>query len=220
VAAIFALAKPCSAQVRVELTPFVGSYRPIENLVPTNGLADFYTTNVRQQAGLSFGGRVTAWLTDRLAIEGSYAYLEGGTARTVDEPCVDFLCGPVTSNTPGHLWMVNGQLLFIVAGRASSPVFYVSGGPSYIGNGDSELHYLPTVGATIVRSPGAVGGIGARFTLPGTTFTFRAGVEDCVYVARLSGYDGRSSWAGSQLQNDLLLSTGLSVPLLGRLVAR
>jgi hypothetical protein len=81
-------------------------------------------------------------------------------------------CGPVTSNASGHLW--RGQLLYIVVGRASSTAFYVSGGPTYIGNGDYEIHYLPTVGATIVSSPGAVGGIGARFKLPGTTFTLRA----------------------------------------------
>jgi len=209
-----AMATKVAAQVTAEFTPFAGSYRPTENLVPTGALSDFYTENVRQQAGLAFGGRVTAWLTDRLAIEGSYAYLESGTARTVDEPtCVNLMssCGSVTSSTAGHLWMVRAQLLFIVAGRASGTAFYVSGGPTYIGNGDYEIHYLPTVGATIARSPGAVGGIGARFKLPGTTFTLRAGVEDCVYVARFSGYDRGSSWAGSQVQNDVLLSLGLSV---------
>lgn len=221
-AAMCATASPSLAQVRVEFTPFAGSYVPTADLIPVGRLP--VPAHVRQQAGLAFGGRVTAWLTDRFAIEGAFGYSGRGAAQTTFQspltiyPC----CAAGTSDTTGDTWMVSARVLFLISGRPSSTAVYILAGPAYIGHGDPafDIAYAShdTVGMT-VSSPGGVVGIGARFKVPKTALALRADLEyyryDAPFSARFSGgYFTPGvpvSWSGSQVQNDLLLSLGLSV---------
>ena len=207
-----ALAAKGGAQVKVEFTPFAGVYVPTANLLPSGALSDFWIVNIHQKAGLALGGRVTAWATDRFAVDGSFGYLGSDVAQTVDAGCpADQLCeGPVTSDTRGHMWLVSARLLFVVSRRPSGTAFYILGGPAYAGHGDKQFHYGSNAGGTMTRSPGTVVGIGARIEVPRTGLALRTQVEDCLYLTRFSGYDGLHTWSSSQIQNDLLLSLGLS----------
>jgi hypothetical protein len=224
--AMFATTAPCSAQVKVEFTPFAGAYVPTAHLVPMGTLPDVYSilslASVRQKAGLALGSRITAWLTDRFAIDGSFGYSGSGAAQTgyIDLACpcpsgVPFCCSwAVTSNATGHTWMASARLLFVVDRHPPSTVLYILGGPAFVGHEDNPV-FNPTpdynFGAMTVRKPGAVVGIGARFKVPKTALALRAELEDYLYVARFSGYEGLAPWSSSQVQNDLLLSVGLAV---------
>ena len=210
------------AQVKVEVTPFAGRYAPTEDLIPVGRLP--LPAHVRQQAGLAFGGRVTAWLTDRFAIEGAYGYSGRGAAQTTFQPleAIYPCCAAGTSDTTGDTWMVSARVLFLISGRPSSTAVYILAGPAYVGHGDPAFDIMyashNTVGMT-VSSPGAVVGIGARFKVPKTALALRTDLEyyryDAPFSARFSGqFLPRGvpvSWSGSQVQNDLLLSLGLSV---------
>jgi hypothetical protein len=208
--AALAVAAKGGAQVKLEFTPFAGSYKPTGNLLPSDALSDFHIINIHQNAGVALGGRVTAWLTDRFAVDGSFGYLGSDVAQTVDAPCVDICEGPVTSDTRGHMWLVSARLLVVVGH-----------GPAYAGHGDKDFHYGygSNAGGTMTRSPGAVVGIGARVEFPRTTLALRMHLEDYLYPTRFSGYDGVRTWSSSQIQNALLLSLGLSVRS-GRVAAR
>ena len=110
----------------------------------------------------------------------------------------------------------------MVGGRPSSTVFYILGGPADVVHRDKDLT-LDAGGNALgmtATSPGAVFGIGARFKVPRTALALRAELQSYLYVARFSSYQGLTPWSSSQVQNDLLLSLGLSVPLFGRTGSR
>ena len=113
-----AVAAPCGAQVKVELTPLAGYLRPLANLIgpvfPHYGFDQAF----RQRTGIAQGGRVTAWITDRLAIDGSLGYSSSGASLSEPPPlCLaDTLCaGVITSHTVGHVLMASVRLSFTIA---------------------------------------------------------------------------------------------------------
>jgi hypothetical protein len=130
VVATFATTTPCSAQVKVEFTPFVGSYVPTADLFPAGTLPNAASAaRVRQKTGLALGGRVTAWVTDRFAIDGSYGYSGSGVEHTESLTAhTDMCCAYLTLSTAGHLSTVSTRLLFVVVGRPSSTALYILGG--------------------------------------------------------------------------------------------
>jgi hypothetical protein len=225
--AALAVAAKGRAQMKVEFTPFAGSYEPTQNLFPEGALAahGFYGPDiVRQKAGLALGSRVTAWLTRRFAIDGSYGYSGSGVTQTTYSqstyPCPEVGCPlvAVTSNTTGHIWMASARFLFVVGGRPSNTALYILAGPAYVGHtGDfsglfcpAEPIYPCNVGE-MTSSWGAVVGIGAGLKVPRTALALRVDLEDYLYDTRLSSQVGSTSWSSVQAQNDLVLSLGLSV---------
>jgi hypothetical protein len=219
-----AIASKGGAQVKLEFTPLVGSYVPTAALIPAGTLPGFDAARVRQKAGVAFSGRVTAWVTDRLAIEGSAEYSGSGATQTAyvsaGYPCPwCYVVG--TSNSRSHVSIVSVRLLRVVGGHLSSTALYILGGPAFVSYGDQDFNPCPypSCGFKVVgmtrQGPGAVVGIGARFKVPRTNLALRADLEDCLYGARFSGESGPSpggplSWSRSQTQNDFLLSLGLS----------
>src|SRR5260370_37442530 len=71
-AACLAIASPSSAQVRFEFTPFVGLYLPTANVID-NQFSPLCSCQLseKQRTSFALGGRVAAWISDRLAFEGS-----------------------------------------------------------------------------------------------------------------------------------------------------
>ena len=65
--AALAVAAKGGAQVKVEVTPLAGAYIPTADLFPAGTLSGYQSARVRQRAGLAVGGRVTAWVTEKLA---------------------------------------------------------------------------------------------------------------------------------------------------------
>jgi hypothetical protein len=215
-AALAAAAKG-RAQVKVEFTPLAGAYMPTAALFRAGTVPHAPSARLRQETGLALGGQVTAWVTDRVAVEGSFGHSGSGVELTASfNPYLDRCCADVTSRSAGHVSMVSARLLLVVVGRPSSRALYILGGPVYVDHGDQGFNpcpncfiYYTTVG--MFSSLGAVVGIGARFKVPRTALAVRTELEDCRYEARFSAQAGSDSWSSSRVQNDLLLSLGLSV---------
>jgi len=225
-----AVASKGEAQVKVAFTALAGSYLPATDLLPLRTIPDYGSARVRQRASLALGGRVTGWVTDRLAIEGSFGYSGSGVAQSayIDEGlCPGLPCYVVaSSNAGGSVSMVGARLLFMVGGDPLGTAGYIMGGPAYVRWADRAFSpcappaTILTCGTTVVGmtggSPGVVVGIGARSKVTRTALTIRADLEDYLYAARFSGQYGVTpgdpiGWSYSQMQNDLLLSLGLSV---------
>jgi hypothetical protein len=220
--AALAVAAKGGAQVKVEFTPVAGSYVPSADLFTAGTLPNAASARFRQKTGLALGGQVTAWVTDRFAIEGSFAHSGSGVElKEAYNPYLDPCCAELTSSSAGHVSMVSARLLFVVVGRPSSRALYVLGGPVHVDRGDQGFTFNPCPNCAIyytavgMSSLGAVLGIGARFKVPRTALAVRTELEDCRYHARFSGETGSdlgwSSWSSSRVQNDLLLSLGLSL---------
>jgi len=210
---MFTTTVPCSAQVRVEVTPVVSLYAPIVDLLSISELK-----SLRQEIGLAFGSRFTVWMTRRGAVEGSFEYSGSGavlTARPVSGcECIPVAYSLVASDTTGHVWIVGARALFVVGPHPSSTAFYVLGGPAYIGHSDPNLDLLPLTNLVVrmtATSPGAVVGIGARFMIPRTALAVRTDLESYLYDARFSAQDGGYTWSSSRFQRDVMISIGLSV---------
>jgi len=205
---------PCSAQVRVDVTPFFGSYLPTSDLFPVGTLPNNASpSRLRQNAGLAVGGRVTAWLTNRFAIDGSYGYSGSGAEQAeyvYDNLLSDYI---VTATTTGHISIVSARLLLVVVGSPSRAALYLLGGPAYVGHRDQALDpgglHFDIAGMT-ADTLGAVIGIGARFKVTNTKLAVRADLEHYRYGARFSGQVYSANWSSSRVQNDLVLSLGLS----------
>jgi hypothetical protein len=214
VVATFVTTAPCSAQVKVEFTPFAGAYVPTAALFPPGTVPHGASARLRQETGLALGGQVTAWLTDRFAVEGSFGHSGSGVELTEPfNPYVDPCCADVTSRTAGHVSMVSARLLLVVVGGPSSRALYILGGPVYVDHGDQPFDILPCpvclpYTAVGMSSLGAVVGIGARFKVPRTALTVRTELEDCRYHARFSAQAGSDSWSSRLLKKSVSRAAG------------
>ena len=76
-----AAAGPACAQGRgVELTPYVGIYVPLANVIDErttqemDGVIVGTETQAGHKTGLALGGRLTVWLSERIGAQGSFNY--------------------------------------------------------------------------------------------------------------------------------------------------
>ena len=181
---------PCAGQV--EVTAYGGSYAPTADAI--SGFSNAFTFPAQPYAAKQatsplVGGRVTEWLSRRLAVEGSVGYASSDLSGT----SAYVVTGGVT-------------LLLSVKPRAAGASVYVTGGVGAVAHGGHA--YLDLVGTT-GWSP--VVGVGARLRA-GPSLAIRAGLED--YLFNFSPHVRPSLGGGptrSQLQNDLVFSLGCSV---------
>ena len=210
----FAAVHPCAAQVRVEVTPFVGVYFPGAHLVDMERAGDFgddtYTlsgANVRQARALNGGGQLTAWLGNQVAIEVTGAYSPGETVTSTyacncvvpggcyPKPCV------IDTDKSAHVVTGSARLLLAFAPpRVRRPSLYVVVGGGVVNHGGTGFHAAEQTAGTALQSTywGPIVGVGVRLPLTPT----RAPRLELVRVQ-----------PGSQGQADWVLSAGVSVSL-------
>jgi len=221
-----AATQPCAAQVRVEVTPFVGAYLPnatVLTVPPSPGgclagstLPQHAATarvtgsllgglqcggaHVHQRSAPIVGGQITGWLGSRLAVDLSLGYSWSGV---VSEPCCStFLPLGVGGDTSAHVVIGSAQFLFVAPFTVRSSLYLIVGGAFVAHRGDGY--------AIIGNAPtewGVAFGVGVRTALT-PTLTPRA---DLLYkpageIDHLRGGEG-------------VLSLGLAVALGGRMGA-
>jgi hypothetical protein len=187
------------ARRRVEIAPALGAYAPMLDLpdVGLVGCFDFPCSHPnRQKLSVAVGGRVTSWLSNRGAIEGSFWYAPSGVSG-------DY------SNTSGNIVMAGLRLGLNLVPRAPAMSVLLMGGPALVQR--SGDFYDGLRGRT---SFGGALGIGL-YTHPGRRFGFRAAIEDYLSSARFgytppTGYPLRNYPPGPRkLQQDLVLSLSI-----------
>ncbi len=260
-AAVLALliAGPARAQVTVEINPFGGLYLPVADIVELNSVAraavaqdfaeqifdlvgvfpsiDLDEFTGKHKSAFTFGGRVTAWVTDAFGVEGSFAYalsdaevvrvsgvLDGNPFDKADlidaieelrqageeeaaRLLEDFL------QLDGNVWLAGLKALYRFAPQASGIwALHIGGGPVLIGRGGDA--WEDTEGTTDI---GAVLNLGATFDVT-PQVAIRLDVEDYLYSAKFkeSGTPiGDVDIGDSKFQNDFLFTGGIVIRLGG-----
>jgi hypothetical protein len=191
---VLALAHPVMAQ-RISLTPNIGVYIPTTELVKAASGEEF-----KQEMSFTLGGRLGIMLGNRLGLEFTGAYAPSDLKVTAS--------GIGDQSEDANIFTGSGRVSFHII-PASSPVsFLVSGGVGVINR--SGASYANAENKTDI---GGTVGASAGFRL-GSLLRLQVSAEDYVYKpqAEIPGFSPSDE---RKTQNDIHLSFGVGIPLLG-----
>ena len=189
-----ASAHPVMAQ-RVSLTPNLGVYIPTTELVKAANGEEF-----KQEMSFTLGGRLGIMLGNRLGLEFTGAYAPSDLKVTAS--------GFGDQSEDANIFTGSGRVSFHII-PASSPVsFLVTGGVGVINR--SGAFYANAENKTDI---GGTVGASAGFRL-GSLLHLQVSAEDYVYKpqAEIPGFGPADE---KKTQNDVHLSFGVGIPLLG-----
>ncbi|MEO8089153.1 MAG: outer membrane beta-barrel protein [Gemmatimonadales bacterium] len=190
---LMAGANPLAAQ-RISFAPNIGVYVPTTELVKAANGDEF-----KQEISLTLGGRLGIALGERLGLEFTGAYAPSDlkvTASGVGGPAQD-----------ANIFTGSGRVSLQLVPYTSPVAFVVTGGVGVInrsGEFYSNVQNKTDIGGTV--------GASARFRL-GSLLRIQVSAEDYVYKPK-ADIPGFTS-ADKKTQNDIHLSFGVAVPLLG-----
>lgn len=194
-------------QIAFDISGFAGLYTPTNDLIEADAAlfdvpGDVLTAE--QESAIAFGGRITAWLRESFAIEGSFTYaLSDGEIEIDDQEVSDdaFV-------TDANVWFGSVKALYrFVPGPASIWAIHFGAGPALISRGGDAFDDAD--GTTDI---GGVLDVGATFNVA-PTVAIRIDVEDYLYSAKLEDSGTGAEIGDSRFQNDLLLTGGLVIKL-------
>jgi len=191
---VLASAHPVMAQ-RVSLTPNIGVYIPTTELVKAASGEEF-----KQEMSFTLGGRLGIMMGNRLGLEFTGAYAPSDLKVTAS--------GFGDQSEDANIFTGSGRVSFHII-PASSPVsFLVSGGVGVINR--SGAFYANAENKTDI---GGTVGASAGFRL-GSLLHLQVSAEDYVYKpqAEIPGFSPSDE---KKTQNDVHLSFGVGIPLLG-----
>jgi len=205
-----------AAHAQLEVTPYVGSYRPLTFLgsgvvLPPSGARD----TVRHQTSVTLGMRVTKWWPGRLGFEGRVGYAPSSLWSSG-------IYGGGPALYPAHVWTSSAEALVRLTPPTARARLHVGGGVGLVGHGGDACHSDTYVGPTTFAD--GIAGVGAAIEL-GRWLSVRLDAEDFVYPADLGpcrrtgaaggvcDVFGRNAGrtTGSRLQDDLVLSLGFAL---------
>jgi len=176
------VAQPVHAQGAGSLVPWAGIYVPTDNKFSTVG------GDIKRNNSFIGGARLTLWGKSPLGLELSAGY----------SPAMVSVAGATVNGDHKTNVFVSSLKLMVGLSPAASPVgIFVGAGPAIIRQGDDVLHQ----GKSHTDLGGAVG-LGVRIPVAGT-LAVRFDGEDYLYGGDFAG--------SKKFQNDLALSTGLSI---------
>jgi hypothetical protein len=212
--AMIALAHPTSAQARLrfEIAPALGFYGPTRQLpffpwIAYERCGSCPGPRLKQNPAMAVGGRATAWLNQREAIEGSFWYSRSGVTGSDN-----YTFSTVSLTAAGKIVLADLRFVLRLAGPASRMSVLLMGGPAVIHRfGDYYTDYAPFVGSvTGTTSFGGTLGTGLDI-YTGHCFGFRAQIEDYLYSIRFEGSDPRYADSSERkVQQDFVFSLSLS----------
>jgi hypothetical protein len=187
-------APPLMAQ-RISIAPNIGVYVPTTELVKAASGEEF-----KQEISITLGGRVGLALSDRLGLEFTGSYAPGNLKITQS--------GFSDQSQDANIFTGSGRISYQVVPFSSPIAFLVTGGVGVINrSGDfyATAEKKTDIGATI--------GASARFRL-GKLLRLQISAEDYVYKPKAE-IPGFSPTDQKPTQNDIHLSFGVGIPLLG-----
>ena len=187
--------QPATAQ-RISITPNIGLYVPTTELVKAaSGDSSF-----KQEMSITLGGRMAIAFSDRLGFEftGAYAPSDLKFTRT----------GLGDQNVDANIFTGSGRLSYQLVPYSSPVAFVVTGGVGIVNR--SGAFYA---GAQNKTDIGGTLGASARFRL-GSLLHLQVSAEDYIYKPKAE-IPGFGPSAEKKTQNDVHLSFGVGIPLLG-----
>jgi hypothetical protein len=187
-------ANPLTAQ-RISIAPNIGVYVPTTELVKAASGEQF-----KQEISLTVGGRLGIFLTERLGLEFTGAYAPSDLKISQ--------AGFGDQSQDANIFTGSGRISYQLVPLTSPIAFLVTGGVGVINrSGDfyAGMENKTDIGGTV--------GASARFRL-GKLLRIQLSAEDYVYKPK-GDIPGFTSSDEKKTQNDIHLSLGLGIPLLG-----
>jgi hypothetical protein len=180
---------------RVSITPNIGIYVPTTELVKAANGEEF-----KQEMSITLGGRLGVQLSDRLGLEFTGAYAPSDlkvTATGLGDQTVD-----------ANVFTGSGRISFHVIPSTSPVSFLVTGGVGVVNRSGAfyaDVEKKTDIGGTL--------GATAGFRL-GSLLRIQVSAEDYIYKpkAEIPGFGPDDE---RKTQNDIHLSFGVGIPLLG-----
>jgi hypothetical protein len=187
-------ARPLMAQ-RLSITPNIGLYVPTTELVKAASGEEF-----KQEMSITLGGRIGIMLGNRLGFEFTGAYAPSDLKVTAS--------GLGDQSEDANVFTGSGRLSYHVIPTTSPISFLVTGGVGVINRSGAfyaNVEKKTDIGGTL--------GATAGFRL-GSLLRLQVSAEDYIYKpqAEIPGFSPSDE---KQTQNDIHLSFGVGIPLLG-----
>lgn len=187
-------APPLMAQ-RISIAPNVGVYVPTTELVKAASGQDF-----KQEISITLGGRVGLQFGDRLGLEFTGNYAPGNLKISQS--------GFSDQTQDANIFTGSGRITYQLLPSKSPVGFQVTGGVGVINR--SGDFYASAAKKTDI---GGTLGASARFSL-GKLLRLQVSAEDYIYKPKAE-IPGFSPSDERKTQNDIHLSFGVGIPLLG-----
>jgi hypothetical protein len=193
-ALLMAEVHPALAQ-RISITPNVGLYVPTTELVKAANGEDF-----KQEMSITLGGRLGLQFSDRLGLEFTGAYAPSDLKVTAT--------GFADQSEDANVFTGSGRISFHVIPSTSPISFLVTGGVGVVNRSGAfyaDVEKKTDIGGTV--------GATAGFRL-GSLLRIQVSAEDYIYKPRaeIPGFGPEDE---KKTQNDIHLSFGVGIPLLG-----
>jgi hypothetical protein len=185
---------PLAAQ-RISIAPNIGVYIPTTELVKAASGQDF-----KQEISLTLGGRMGIALSERLGMEFTGSYAPGNLKITQS--------GFSDQSQDANIFTGSGRISYQLVPFTSPVAFVVTGGVGVI-NRSGDFY----AGATKKTDIGGTVGASARFRL-GKLLRLQISAEDYIYKPQAE-IPGFSPSDAKKTQNDVHISFGVGIPLLG-----
>jgi hypothetical protein len=193
-ALVAAEAQPLLAQ-KLSITPNIGVYVPTTELVKAASGEEF-----KQEMSITLGGRVGILLSDRLGLEFTGAYAPSDLKVTAT--------GLGDQTEDANVFTGSGRISYHVIPTSSPISFLVTGGVGVVNRSGAfyaDVEKKTDIGGTL--------GATAGFRL-GSLLRIQVSAEDYIYKPRAE-IPGFGPSDEKKTQNDIHLSFGVGIPLLG-----
>jgi len=187
-------AQPLLAQ-RISLSPNIGVYIPTTELVKAASGEEF-----KQEMSITVGGRMGIYFTERLGLELTGTYAPSDLKVTQS--------GFGDQQEDANVFTGSGRLSYQLMSSSSPINFIVNGGVGVVNRSGSFYEGMQDktdIGGTL--------GAGVRFQI-GSLLRLQINAEDYVYKPK-GDIPGFSPGDETKTQNDVHLSVGIGIPLLG-----
>src|SRR5215203_3457721 len=179
----------------LSFTPNVGVYIPTTELVKAASGAEF-----KQEMSITLGGRVGVALTQRFGLEFTGAYAPSDLKISAS--------GLGDQSADANVFTGSGRVSYQLIPYTSPVAFVVTGGVGVVNrSGDfyADVAHKTDIGGTV--------GASARFRV-GSLLRLQLSAEDYIYKSKAE-IPGFAPSAEKKAQNDVHLSLGVGIPLLG-----
>jgi hypothetical protein len=183
------------AAQKISLSPNIGLYVPTTELVKAANGQDF-----KQEMSITFGGRMGIELSNRLGLELTGSYAPGNLKITQS--------GFSDQSQDANIFTGSGRVSLLLVPYSSPVAFLVTGGVGVINRSGAFYD-----GAEKKTDIGGTVGASARFRL-GSLLRIQVSAEDYLYKPKTE-IPGFTPADEKKTQNDIHLSVGVGIPLLG-----
>lgn len=145
---LFAGSQPIRAQVRFDVAPLIGYYRPLGAFDDASVYSTRLPATPQDLSGFAWGGAAHLWFGGHLGAEFQVVDASSTIASVITP-------GGPTPPTSAHVLMASAQALYVLSGSAEAPRLWVGAGPGIVHHGGDA--YAPYDSPTEVAATVSLG---------------------------------------------------------------